>query len=337
MNYGKRLTLIVAIAVLGSSCKDDQKASAEESQSHLSESLSAQTYAEISVRKGGEWEGSKYVGGHFENVEELQIPAQHTDGSKFLRYEGPGWENSQVAYRLYLDWRNAIDIFGKKVDTMVLSQVGHDSSPSYHDEAPWGLDILKAGKSLGLGGFGRYNGKEVLHFEKVDSTSIRVNNSEETSTVEIFYKGWNTEKDTTDLNARLSIFPEDRFTKVELAPSEAVENIATGIVKFDEVELVTKESAKGAWGYIATYGAQTLVDEEDLLGMAIFYNTEEVKETLPGPHDHLVVFEASQEPLTYYFLAAWEQEKSGFTTRESFFADLDAKLEILEEKGKLEP
>ena len=82
------------------------------------------TYAEISIKEGGEWNGRKYVGGDsFKNVQELQVPKNHTDHSFFIRYEGPGWENNQVGYRLYLDWRNAIDIYGKKVDSLVLPYV----------------------------------------------------------------------------------------------------------------------------------------------------------------------------------------------------------------------
>jgi hypothetical protein len=34
--------------------------------------------------------------------------------------------------------------------------------------------------------------------------------------------------------------------------------------------------------------------------------------------------------LTYYFLGAWEQEANGIKTEEAFIADLNKKLETLE-------
>ena len=295
-----------------------------------------QTYAEISVKKDGQWEGREYKGGTFENVEELTLPPQHTDHSYYIRYEGPGWENSQVGYRLYLDWRNAIDIFGKKTDTMVLSQVGQDGFDSYHEEAAWGMDILKAGKSLGIGSYGRFMNDSVAHFRNVGNTHAQVSNSEASSAVKIEYSGWATGTDTVDLTSTLTIFPEGRYTKATLDLSEPLEGLTTGIVKFENIELLQKESKGGEWAYIATYGNQTLVNDQDKLGMALFYKKADVKEVKDGPHDHLVIFNETAEPVTYYFLGAWEQEPKGITTKEAFLAELDGHLNRLEENGRLE-
>ena len=141
------------------SCKQNEKK--QKTEAEMTEVIvPVKTYAEISIKEGGEWQGKKYVGDDFtfKNVEYLKAPDSLTDHSYYLRYEGPGWESSKVGYRLYFDWRNAIDIFGKKVDTMVLSKVGLDNYDSYHEESPWGQDILKAGKSLGIGSYGRFDG-----------------------------------------------------------------------------------------------------------------------------------------------------------------------------------
>lgn len=295
-----------------------------------------QTYAELSVKTGGQWEGREYVGGTFKNVQELTLPEGHTDHSYYIRYEGPGWENSQVGYRLYLDWRNAIDVFGKKTDTMVLAQVGQDGFDSYHEEAPWGMDILKAGKSLGIGSYGRFMNDTVAHFRNVGNTRAQVSNSETSSEVKIEYSDWATGSDTVDLTSTLTIFPEGRFTKATLDLSEPLEGLTTGIVKFENIDLLQKESEGGEWAYIATYGTQTLVNDEDKLGMALFYRTDEVKEVKEGPHDHLVIFNDTAEPVTYYFLAAWEQEPGGITTEEAFMMELDEHLNRLQNSGQLE-
>ncbi|MEX2336446.1 MAG: DUF4861 family protein [Fulvivirga sp.] len=327
---------ILALAVLTVSCKENKEQDKQEEVTETEQKEERTTYAEISVKKGGTWEGREYKDGEFENVSRVDVPEEHTDHSWYIRYEGPGWENSQVGYRLYLDWRNAIDIFGKKTDTMVLHQVGQDGFDSYHEEADWGMDILKAGQSLGIGSYGRFMNDSVAHFREVENTVAEVSNSEGSSEVKIEYSGWKTGDKTIDLTTTLSIFEEDRFTKAELAPSEAISGLTTGIVKFDDVELIKKESEDGQWAYIATYGAQTLVDDEDQLGMAIFYNLEEIEEVTEGPHDHLVVFKEQEAPVTYYFLAAWEQEPGGITSKEDFEANLNQKLETLQENGKLE-
>lgn len=328
--------VLAAASALMLSCKGNTNEPEAAPETAQKSSFTGRTYAEISVKKGGEWQGKEYVGGTFENVKELTLPGGHTDHSYYIRYEGPGWENARVGYRLYLDWRNAIDIFGKKSDSMVLPQVGQDGFDSYHEMAPWGMDILKAGKSLGIGSYGRFMNDTVAHFRNVLNTHAKVTNSDVRSEVQITYSGWTTGTETIDLISTLSIFPEDRFTKVKLEPSTPLEGLTTGIVKFEDIDLVQKQSENGNWGYIATYGAQTLVNDEDQLGMAIFYMVGEVEEINEGPHDHLVIFKASQEPVTYYFLAAWEQEPNGLKTSVEFFVDLDSKLETLEENGRLE-
>ncbi len=291
------------------------------------------TLAEISVKEGGKWVGRKYEGGTFKNVDSLTVPASHTDHSFYIRYEGPGWESDKVGYRLYLDWRNAIDIFGKVTDTLVLPKVGQDGFESYHHMSPWGMDILKAGKALGIGAIGRYHGNEVLHFNEVQSTFAKVANSAKSSDVMVNYKGWKTAGDVIDFESKLSIAPGERYTKHTIKASKAIEGICTGIVSFKDIPLVKKESANKKWAYIATYGKQTL--NNDNLGMAIFYEVKTVREQLTSQYDHLLVFKPSTAQVSFYLLGAWEKEKGGIKTQEEFYKYLDQKLAELNKKGKI--
>lgn len=295
---------------------------------------SSKTYAEISTAQGGNWvdgpRGHKEYsnGTSFKNISNLNVPKEHTDHSWFIRYEGPGWENSKVGYRLYLDWRNAIDIFGKKVDSIVLPFVGQDGFDSYHETSSWGQDILKAGKSLGIGGYGRIVADTMVHFQNVKNTTASIENLKNSSSVNISYENWKSGNDSIDLKATISIFSEDRFSNVELLPLKEIEGICTGIVIIKNIPLLKKEGSK--WGYIATYGVQTLASPSDNLGMALFYNLEEVEEQKKGAHDHLVIFKPTSKKITYYFLAAWEQEANGIKTEIDFLDDINQKLTKLE-------
>ena len=337
MRHSIKITAIALLAL--AACKQEKK-----NEGTVGEGAPlAQTapYAEISVKQGGQWQdGSRghleYVGGSFKSVENMEIPPEHTDHTWYIRYEGPGWENANVGYRLYLDWRNAIDIFGKKVDTLVLPYVGQDGFDSYHEMADWGLDILKAGKSMGIGGFGRLVKDSVIHFQKVGNTKAAVAHNDTQATVNIQYSGWETAGQSIDLSAALSIYPSDRFTKVQLKTSTALEGLCTGIVKFDHIPLRTKTSEGGEWAYMATYGNQTLVDDSDQLGMALFYRVDQLDSLVQGRDDHLVVFKPTTWGVDYYFLGAWEQEKDGLANPADFFADLDEKLIRLDQKGSLE-
>ena len=294
----------------------------------------AKTYAEISVKTDGKWEGRKYIGGTtFNNVDRLKLAPEHTDHSFDIRYEGPGWENNRIGYRLYLDWRNAIDIFGKKTSAMILPKVGQDNFDSYHEMSDWGADILKAGKAIGIGSIDRYLNNEKLHFREVDSTIATVVNKDNESGVKVNYYGWKTASDKIDFTSTLTIKPNQLYTKHTIQASKEIKGICTGIVKQKNTELLKKESKSKKWAYIATYGTQSLVP--DKLGLAIFYEVNTIENIADTDLDYLLVFKPTTKATDFYLLGAWEQEQNGIKSQEDFVKYLDAQLEVLNKKGKM--
>ncbi|NHN25820.1 DUF4861 domain-containing protein [Flavobacterium jejuense] len=331
----KKNQLITGILVLSSliACKKNVEPTTPVEEPVVAVENTPKTYAELSIKEGGHWKGREYLEGTFKNVNSLKVPAEHTDHSWFIRYEGPGWESNKIGYRLYLDWRNAIDIFGKVTDTMVLSKVGQDGFDSYHKPQAWGSDILKVGKGLGIGSIGRYVNKEVVHFKEVDSTFAKVENLEHQSVVKVNYFGWKTNNQKTNLTSTLSISADERYTKHTIQNSEGLEGICTGIVKLNNLPLIQKDSDNKKWAYIATYGEQTLIPDD--LGMAIFYEVETVASTFEGEHDHLIQFKPTKNEISFYFLGAWEQEVNGIKTQEEFIIYLNDKLNELNASNKL--
>jgi hypothetical protein len=295
--------------------------------------IAPKSYAEISVKQDGKWEGQKYIGGNFKNVSSMKLAKEHTDHSYDIRYEGPGFENKHIAYRLYLDWRNAIDLFGKYSDTIVLPKIGLDGFDSYHEKCDWGSDILKVGKGMGIGSIGRLVNNEVLHFKNVDSTFVKIENLSKQSNVNVDYFGWNTATEKIDLKSKLSVFPDEYYVKHTITPSKSTSGICTGIVKLKNLELLKAESTNKKWAYIATYGPQTMFS--DNLGMAIFYKTSTIESLVNGVDDHLIVFKPSNKTVSFYFLGAWEKEKAGLKSQEEFIAYLNKKLNTLNANNTL--
>ncbi len=244
---------ILMIALVLQGCKEISKQENLDSntvpvQTENTLNATPKTYAEISIKEGGKWQGREYIGGSFKNVDSVMVPKEHTDHSWFLRYEGPGWESNKVGYRLYLDWRNAIDIFGKVTYDLILHKVGQVNFDSYHEMNTWGM-ILKAGKSLGIGSYGRFANGAVHHFETVDATFAEVANSPLASTVNVNYTGWQAENEKLDLNVRLAIKPDSRITHATLNPSKAISGLCTGIVKFNGIMTRGREQM-GLFGHL---------------------------------------------------------------------------------------
>ncbi len=277
------------------------------------------TQAELSVKVGGKWQDKRYIGGTFQNITELRVPNEHTDHSFYIRYEGPGWESDKIGYRFYLDWRNAIDIFGKKVDTLVLQYVGQDGFESYHEPANWGMDILKVGESLGIGSIAMWYEGKANRVAQTDSILTKIlMNGPIRSMIKTKYFGWKVGETLTDLTSSLSISAGSPVTKHELNLSEEVNNLCTGIVKDENAKLIDRTKDESNWVYIATYGKQSLAD--DMLGMAVIFRKSDLIEVTEDEFSNVVVLKPENKKLTYYFLAIWEQGPDRISSQEDFIS-----------------
>ncbi len=291
--------------------------------------FTTRTQAEISVKTGGAWKDRVYEGGTFENITSLRVPDEHTDHSFDIRYEGPGWESDRVGYRFYLDWRNAVDVFGKTTREMVLQDVGQDGFDSYHEPGDWGMDILKVGESLGLGSIGIWKDGRANRVAETDSIICRIVASGPIySGIETSYYGWMAGEVKTDARSLLSISAGSRLTRHDFTTSVELDNLCTGIVKDRNAGLLLPEAGGEGWTYIATYGTQSLAG--DNLGMAVIFRSGELSEVTQDAHSHVVVLKPSGKTLTYYFLAAWEKEPGGITDKEAFMDYLDETVRRLD-------
>ncbi|MBN1780559.1 DUF4861 domain-containing protein [bacterium] len=285
------------------------------------------TQAELSHKFGGEFRDRKYIGGQFQNVRRLRVPDEHTDYSSYIRYDGPGWESDKVGYRFYLDWRNAIDIFGKKMPVMVLQDLGQDESESYHEMADWGMDILKVGESLGIGSVGMWVNSHAERVSNTDSVICEItDNGPVYSRIRTGYYGWKPGFLSYNLISELSICAGSRMTKQTLHIQGNPPNLCTGIVKLDSTEVLTVDGQH--WQVLATWGKQSLAN--DRLGMAVLYRKDDLIEITEDDLNHIAVLKPRGGELVYYFLAAWEKESAGIQTREQFDQYLESSIQELD-------
>ncbi|MDN4501092.1 glycoside hydrolase family 88 protein [Alteromonadaceae bacterium BrNp21-10] len=305
------------------------------------------TQAEISHKIGGEWVAhsklpdtsfKEYIGGTFQNVDTVTPPPQYTDHSNWIRYEGPGIESDKVGYRIYLDWRNGFDIFGKLTAEPALQQAGLNDYESYHEKQDWGMDILKVGSSLGAGGFGLWNEGELELVNEVDSWTATINeNGNLRSAFTIDYSGWQSAIGKQDFSAHFAMLGGSRLVKVDLDLTQSVKTMAAGVVKHPDTQFIQGDIdiTGKAYTYIASWGKQSL-DGADL-GMAIFFRKENLKQITEDNKNYIAVLSpqgaptsanADAQQLSYYFAAVWQPE-SGIATKEKFVAYLEQEAEKL--------
>jgi hypothetical protein len=243
-------------------------------------------------------------------MQSFETPPGFKQGDKLITYEGPGWESDKTAFRIYLDGRNALDIFGKKLPATVLNSVGRGED--YHEMADWGMDILKVGNSLGAGGFGVYEGGKVRQIGTARSYKAEVvQDNTETAAVKVTHVGSRACRGT--VAATYTIKAGERMSRVQVEGGCALP-YATGLIIHPNTRSIVSDGT-GEWQYKARYGAQSLVP--DNLGLAIFYKSSDVQEISTDEDDDYVVFKPRTAP-DYYTAAAWAQEPGGITTETQF-------------------
>jgi len=241
--------------------------------------------------------------------------------------EGPMWENENVAFRLYFDERNGIDIFGKRTEEMVLDSVGIDEN--YHELQRWGMDVLKVGNSLGAGSIGLLIGDEVYRLGDAREEHFRIlEETDDRSSFVLEYRGWEVADRTLDLDWEISIEAgtwgyESRITINGLRGDE---ELLTGIVNLHSDTVYTEQ--RGDRFVMYTHGVQAELD--NTLGMAISAPESKVlgsgeftSDDLPIGSTYYVRLKLTDgQPTTYRFTAGWAPGHRAFLERERFVEEI---------------
>ena len=117
------------------------------------------------------------------------------------------------------------------------------------------------------------------------------------------------------------------MTKNHLQIVGEASNICTGLAKHEAAEYFQSATNQDGWAYIALYGQQSFVD--DNLGTAIIFNTNRLIEINEDELNHVVVLKPTEKQVSYYFLAAWEQELAGIKTKQEFSDYLEKTIQVL--------
>lgn len=287
------------------------------------------TYAELAHKIGGKFNGNLYEGGFsWVKPNYMKVPGTFRDHAYYIKYEGPGWESDKVGYRFYLDQRNAIDAFGKKTPGIVLPGIGVDNYDSYHAMSDWGMDNMKVGNSLGIGSIAYWKGKKAVRIEERDSVlSFIQADGKIRSQVNTTYFGWDVDVNKFNLKSLVTIDAGSRASRMELLADRTIDNLTTGIIKNKGTELIKPVDVSGEWTYIATFGKQSLND--DNMGLAIFYKKKQLKLLTEDDLNCLVVLLPEKGYAEYYFMVTWEMEWETIKDKATFINAVTEQLNRL--------
>ncbi len=190
-------------------------------------------------------------------------------------FDGPAWESDVTAYRIYWNADNAMDIFGKTRPRLSLAGWATPGVP-HNIENEYGLDVLKVGRSIGIGGFGAWIDGRIHKVSNVMKTHhIRVDGPLR-AVVELEYVHWQpgpfpdlsreaiTSRDAPhyDLQVRMTIWAGQRWGEAEIIvrphKGSPMPEMVTGLPRHDETVLIKDETA----GILGRWGRQALGDND---------------------------------------------------------------------------
>ncbi len=241
---------------------------------------------------------------------------QRTNTKFATRYEGPGWESEETAWRIYFDARNAIDLYGKRRPGLYLDLF---SSPEYvyHMEGPFGRDIYGIGKALGVAGIGALVDGKAQPVAEVAERKWRVSSAGPVrSVLELEYKGWKIAGRTVDLTSRITQWAgEHGFEhQVTIANGEGLA-LVTGLPYKAAVEDLKPEIPRT--GALATWGPQVVLDgnkaqtadlPNENLGVAVLLPREEAGAVSKDASNLLIAVNPRNGVAHIYGAAMWDQE-----------------------------
>lgn len=277
------------------------------------------------------------------NKQDLYISSLTVDNGTnpywMLHHHGPAFENDMVAYRIYFDHRQTVDIYGKYRKGLELKET--QFYPDNEQKAAgFGDDVLWVGETFGLGALRGWDGAAPAMLKDVDHRTLRlVSRGPLRTIVEVIDEGWNTMnpgKSKIDMNIRYTLYAGRRDCFVDVKFNRPVPEylFATGIINVkNSVEMSDKQGLRGCWGTDWPVSEKDSAGHKrETVGLGICIPTGNVVNELPANKDNYpyVIGNATDE-LHYNITFCSDNETFGFHSDKEWFEYLKTWKKELEE------
>ena len=271
------------------------------------------------------------------NKQDLYISSLTVDNGTnpywMLHHHGPAFENDMVAYRIYFDERQTVDIYGKYKRGLELrdTQFYPDSDQK---AAGYGDDVLWVGKTFGVGAIRGWNKGSMQMLQDVESRTLAVVARGPLRTiVKVVDKGWNprypdtcTPEERIDMTTYYTLYAGRRDCQVDVKFSRdaAGLQLSTGLVNVKESsEYSDGKGLRGCWGTDWPVSAKDSVGHKrETVGLGICLPSANVISVLPADKSNypFVVGNISTS-MRYYITFASDNETfpEGIHSAKTFF------------------
>lgn len=227
--------------------------------------IRAQVYAEMLL--------SDKAKGH-KAIQSLSVPGG-IDVYDNLHHHGPAFENELVAFRVYFDHRQTVDIYGKRHKGLELAHTQFYPTPQDIADG-YGDDILWAGTTVSVGSFRGFIDGKPSFIQPVDLRTERIlEYGPDRTVVEIRDDGWEYQGQKIDMVQHYTLEAGHRDVRVDVTltsdkPIQAP--FCTGVLTFPGGFTYTDgEGLCASWGSNWAYGPKDTLnaDRRATLGVAV--------------------------------------------------------------------
>lgn len=256
-----------------------------------------------------------------------------------LHHHGPAFENEMVAYRIYFDHRQTVDIYGKYKQGLELKHT--QFYPDKEQKAKgYGDDVLWVGQTFGLGTLRGWDGNAPQMLADVEHRTLKlVARGPLRTIVEVIDDGWKapcpTTKERISMNTRYTLYAGKRDCEVSISFNKPVpsHNFSTGIINVkNSVEHSNGKGLRGCWGTDWPVSEKDSAGHKrETVGLGIYIPQKNVVKELTANKDNypFVVGNINRQ-FTYHITFCSDNETWGFHSAKEWFAYLDGWKKELE-------
>ena len=243
-----------------------------------------------------------------------------------LHHHGAAFENDMVAYRIYFDHRQTVDIYGKYQKRLELKE-----TQFYPDDTQkatqYGDDVLWVGSTLGLGTLRGWDGKQPTMLTDVDKRSQRIISRGPIRTmVEVKDKGWTPQPgmQPIDMTALYTLYARRRECSIDVKFNKPAGDyqLATGFINVkNSTEFSDKKGLRGCWGTDWPVSAKDSVGHKrETVGLGILIPEKYIVSEEPAnKHNYPYVVKTDTDELHYKITFCSDNETFGYHSDKDWY------------------
>jgi hypothetical protein len=240
-----------------------------------------------------------------------------------LHHHGPAFESELVAYRIYFDKKQTVDLYGKFHKGFELKE-----SQFYPTDAQlakgFGDDVLRVNASCGLGTLKGWNGKMATHIDPVSNrTESILAYGPVRTVVDVIANDWQYQGSELNMTTRYILYAGHRDAEVKIIFDETLKNkvFSTGVQ-----DIKDSKSFSDHKGLVACWGTDWPVNDtikyaKETVGLATCIPQKYVKAEAKDKDNYLYTVAADgRKSFEYNIVFTSMKETFGYKTPEAWFA-----------------